>query len=103
MSRGAGGQDVDVDCGFVAGSVDPIKKKAGQPKLDHDQHTYNKLLRGLRGVGERANALLTVTFKALRRVSLDPWRIGKITQAAPDTPVQQHRDGSADGGSASVE
>jgi hypothetical protein len=60
----------------------PIKKKAGQPKLDHDQHTYNKLLRGLRGVGERANALLTVTFKALRRVSLDPWRIGKITQAA---------------------
>jgi hypothetical protein len=60
----------------------PIKKKAGQPKLDHDQHTYNKLLRGLRGVGERANALLTVTFKALRRVSLDPWRIGKIIQAA---------------------
>ncbi|MEU0481181.1 hypothetical protein ABZ260_18585 [Streptosporangium sp. NPDC006013] len=39
-------------------------------------------LRGLRGVGERANALLTVTFKALRRVSLDPWRIGKIVQAA---------------------
>jgi hypothetical protein len=34
------------------------------------------------GVGERANALLTVTFKTLRRVSLDPWRIGKITQAA---------------------
>ncbi|MER5626370.1 transposase family protein [Streptosporangium sp. NPDC002544] len=33
----------------------PIKKKAGRPKLDHDQHTYNKLLRGLRGVGERAN------------------------------------------------
>ena len=60
----------------------PIKKKAGQHKLSDDQHTYNKLLRGLRGVGERANALLTVTFKALRRVSLDPWRIGKITQAA---------------------
>ncbi|RBQ12157.1 IS5/IS1182 family transposase [Spongiactinospora rosea] len=60
----------------------PIKKKAGQRKLSDDQHTYNKLLRGLRGVGERANALLTVTFKALRRVSLDPWRIGRITQAA---------------------
>ncbi|MGI5490980.1 transposase family protein [Microtetraspora malaysiensis] len=60
----------------------PVKKKSGQPKLGHDQHTYNKLLRGLRGIGERANALLTVTFKALRRVSLDPWRIGKIVQAA---------------------
>ncbi|WP_442942170.1 transposase family protein [Nonomuraea sp. NBC_00507] len=47
----------------------PIKKKAGQHKLSDDQHAYNKLLRGLRGVGERANALLTVTFKALRRVS----------------------------------
>ncbi|WP_433354694.1 HARBI1 family protein [Microtetraspora malaysiensis] len=60
----------------------PIKKKSGQPKLGHDQHTYNKLLRGLRGIGERANALLTITFKALRRVSLDPSRIGKIAQAA---------------------
>lgn len=59
----------------------PVKKTNGR-KLTDDQHTYNKLLRGMRGVGERANALLTVTFKALRRVSLDPWRIGKITQAA---------------------
>jgi hypothetical protein len=50
--------------------------------LNNDQKTYNKLLRGVRGVGERANALLTARFKALRRVSLDPWRIGKITQAA---------------------
>jgi hypothetical protein len=60
----------------------PIKKKTGQHKLSDDQHTYNKLLRGMRGVGERANALLTVTFKALRRISLDPWSIGKITRAA---------------------
>ncbi|WP_433412536.1 transposase family protein [Microtetraspora malaysiensis] len=29
----------------------PIKKKAGQLKLGHDQHTYNTLLRGLRGAG----------------------------------------------------
>jgi hypothetical protein len=68
----------------------PIKKKAGQHKLSDDQHTYNKLLRGLRGVGERANALLTVTFKALRRVSLDPWRIGKITQAALVLLYREH-------------
>ncbi|GAA3701561.1 hypothetical protein GCM10022224_079290 [Nonomuraea antimicrobica] len=68
----------------------PIKKKAGQHKLSNDQHTYNKLLKGLRGVGERANALLTVTFKALRRVSLDPWRIGKITQAALVLLYREH-------------
>jgi len=59
----------------------PIKKINGR-KLTDDQKTYNKLLRGVRGIGERANALLTVRFKALRRVSLDPWRIGPITAAA---------------------
>jgi hypothetical protein len=59
----------------------PVKKPRGK-KLTGDQKTYNKLLRGLRGIGERANALLIVRFKALRRVSLDPWRIGAITAAA---------------------
>lgn len=59
----------------------PVKKINGRTLTD-DQHAYNTLLRGVRGVGERANALLTVTFKALRRVSLDPWRIGAITKAA---------------------
>lgn len=72
------------DLGYE-GAADVVRvpvKKNRRAKLSDDQHTYNKLLRGLRGVGERANALLTVTFKALRRVSLDPSRIGKITQAA---------------------
>jgi DDE superfamily endonuclease len=59
----------------------PIKKIKGR-KLTIDHTTYNKLLRGVRGIGERANALLTIRFKALRRVSLDPWRIGAITAAA---------------------
>ncbi|GAA4628092.1 hypothetical protein GCM10023196_043020 [Actinoallomurus vinaceus] len=36
----------------------------------------------LDGVAERANALLKVTFKALRRVSLDPKAITRITRAA---------------------
>jgi hypothetical protein len=31
---------------------------------------------------ERGNSLLKTTFKALRRVSLRPWRIGGITAAA---------------------
>jgi hypothetical protein len=59
----------------------PIKKINGRVLTD-DQKTYNKLLRGIRGIGERANALLIVRFKALRRVSLDPTRIGAITRAA---------------------
>jgi hypothetical protein len=53
----------------------PIKKKADRPKLDYDQHTCNKLLRGLRVVSEWENSLLTATFKILRRVSLDLWRM----------------------------
>jgi hypothetical protein len=59
----------------------PVKKTKGR-RLTDDQKTYNKLLRGVRGIGERANALLIVRFKALRRVSLDPYRIGAITAAA---------------------
>jgi len=33
-------------------------------------------------VGERGNFLLTMTFKALRNVSLCPWTIGRIAAAA---------------------
>jgi hypothetical protein len=35
-----------------------------------------------RALAERGNSLLKTTFKALRRVSLCPWRIGAITVAA---------------------
>lgn len=59
----------------------PVKKPAGR-KLTAEQKTYNQLIRGVRGIAERANSLLKTTFKALRRVSLDPWRIGAITRAA---------------------
>lgn len=59
----------------------PVKKTKGK-RLTDDQKTYNKLIRGIRGIGERANALLIMRFKALRRVSLDPWRIGAIIAAA---------------------
>ena len=43
---------------------------------------YNLIVRGVHGVAERANSLLKTTFKALRRVSVYPWRIGTITKAA---------------------
>lgn len=59
----------------------PCKKpKGGQ--LTEAQTTYNKVIRGIHGVAERANALLKETFAALQTVSLDPRRISAIVKAA---------------------
>jgi hypothetical protein len=57
-------------------------KKPKRGKLTEAQTTYNKVIRGVHGVAERANALLKETFAALQRVSLSPTRIGAITKAA---------------------
>ena len=43
-----------------------------------------------RALAERGNSLLKTTFKALRRVTLCPWRIGAITAAALVLLHQQH-------------
>ncbi|GGW54333.1 hypothetical protein GCM10010320_39040 [Streptomyces caelestis] len=59
----------------------PVKKPA-EGELTEAQQTDNKVVRGIHGVCERANSLLKTTFKALRRVSLDPSRITKIAAAA---------------------
>src|SRR4051812_9446185 len=59
----------------------PIKRTADRP-LSDDERTVNALHAGTRALAERGNALLKTTFKALRRVSLCPWRIGAITAAA---------------------
>ncbi|MGI5517320.1 HARBI1 family protein [Streptomyces sp. CA-106131] len=59
----------------------PVKKPAGG-ELTEAQQTFNKVIRGIHGMCERANALLKTTFKALRRVSLDPSRITQIAAAA---------------------
>ena len=72
------------DLGYVNLSTairHPHKKPKGG-KLTEEQTTYNKVIRGVHGVAERANALLKETFAALQRVSLDPARIGAITKAA---------------------
>jgi hypothetical protein len=58
----------------------PIKHRAG--RLTADQRTVNLLHAATRAPAERGNSLLKITFKALRRVSLCPWRIGAITAAA---------------------
>jgi DDE superfamily endonuclease len=57
-------------------------KKPTTATLTTIQQQFNKAHNGIRAIGERANALLKMTFRALRNVSLDPWRIGKIVAAA---------------------
>ncbi|HET9169300.1 MAG TPA: transposase family protein [Actinospica sp.] len=59
----------------------PFKRPEGG-ELTESQTTYNKVIRGVHGVGERANALLKETFAALQQVSLSPTRIGAIAKAA---------------------
>lgn len=57
-------------------------KKPKGGKLSEVQKQFNKAHNGLRAIGERGNSLLKMTFRALRNVSLDPWRIGQIVAAA---------------------
>lgn len=52
--------------------------------------TRNLLLNGLRTPAERANALLRSTFKALRCITICPWRIGHIV-TAPLAILTMHR------------
>ncbi|MGW2936163.1 HARBI1 family protein [Streptomyces sp. NPDC001156] len=59
----------------------PVKKPKGGELTEPDK-AFNAVIRGVHGVAERANALLKVTFKALRRVSLDPAAITRIARAA---------------------
>ena len=59
----------------------PFKKPKGG-ELTEPQKAYNTILRGIHGPAERANSLLKTTFKALRHISLDPWKIGRIAKAA---------------------
>jgi len=58
-----------------------IKKLKGV-ELKEDQRQYNLLVRGVHAIAERVNSLLKTIFKALRRVSTCPWRIGAIAKAA---------------------
>jgi hypothetical protein len=46
------------------------------------QQQFNKAHNGIRAIGERGNSLLKTTYKALRNVSLCPWKIGIIVAAA---------------------
>jgi hypothetical protein len=67
--------------GARAALTTPIKTPAGR-RLTADERCVNLLHAATRAPAERGNSLLKTTFKALRRVSLCPWRIGAITAAA---------------------
>ena len=67
----------------------PIKHSA-ERQLTADERCVNLLHAAVRAPAERGNSLLKTTFKALRRVSLCPWRIGAITAAALVLLHQQH-------------
>ena len=77
----AAGLPTLTDKGYTGAGIGihvPIK---GQ-NLAPDNRTRNRLISALRAPAERANSLLKRTWKALERVTLDPWRIGAITIAA---------------------
>jgi len=79
----ADGRAVLTDLGYE-GLQDQVQvpyKRTKGGGLREDQQKHNRVHNALRAVGERANALLK-HFKALRNVSLDPWKIGLIVKAA---------------------
>ena len=59
----------------------PVKRLPGLT-LNPTDHQLNLLQAHARARAEQANTVLKMTFKALRRVSLCPWRIGDVTAAA---------------------
>ena len=76
--------------GERAAPTTPIKHRTGRG-LTADQRTVNLLHAAVRGPAELGTSLLKTTFKALRRVSLCPWRIGAISAAA--LVLLHHRHG----------
>jgi hypothetical protein len=69
----------------------PAKKAKDGYELDPDTRTYNRLLRGLRCLGERGFALLTQRWTTLQHVMLSPRRIGHIARAALVLTHFEHR------------
>jgi hypothetical protein len=57
-------------------------KKPRNTELDDMRQQFNRAHNRLRAVGERGNSLLKTTFRALRNVSVCPWKIGDIVAAA---------------------
>lgn len=59
----------------------PVKQPADGRRLAIDNRTYNRLLRSLRGLGERGFALLTGRWCSVRHITASPRRAGDIVRA----------------------
>jgi hypothetical protein len=60
----------------------PIRQPGNGQVLAPDNQTYNALLRSVRCRGERGFALLTGRWRALRRITASPHKIGDYVKAA---------------------
>jgi hypothetical protein len=63
-----------VDKGYIGAGIGietPVRRPSGGQMLDPDARTRNRLIAGLRGPSERANALLQ-RWRALERITLCP-------------------------------
>jgi DDE superfamily endonuclease len=72
------------DLGYE-GEADTITVAFKKPKntaCTDVQQQFNRAHNAVPAIGERGNSLLKATFKALRNVSLCPWKIGNIVAAA---------------------
>lgn len=77
----AAGLPTLADKGYTGAGIG-IKVPTKGAGLAIDNQARNRLITALRAPAERANALLKSSFKALRRVTVCPWRIGAIVAAA---------------------
>lgn len=72
----------------------PVRHPTGGRPLDIDNRTRNALLRGLRCLGERGFAILTGRWRALKRITASPERIGDIVKAALVLTHFEHKMGA---------
>lgn len=77
----AAGLPTLTDKGYTGAGIG-IKVPTRGKDISVDNLTRNLLITALRAPAERANALLKSSFKALRRITLCPQRIGDIVAAA---------------------
>ncbi|MFI6428628.1 transposase family protein [Promicromonospora sp. NPDC050880] len=77
----AGGLPTLTDKGYEGAGIGIIVPFNGA-NLNADAVSRNATINALRAPAERANALLKATWPALRRITLDPWRITEIAAAA---------------------
>jgi DDE superfamily endonuclease len=77
----AAGLPTFTDKGYAGAGIGIHHPHKGR-NLDPQTRSRNLIITAMRAPAERANALLKSTWKALRRVTLCPWRIGTIVAAA---------------------